>query len=343
MMKRPMNIIVPRETYPLEKRVMVIPKTAKVLTDAGHTLFVQAGAGREIGISDENYQKAGARIIDDDKTLYGKARGGMIIKLKAPSPEEFSIMKDSILFCMLHLSQNKERYYHMGKQNLVGVVMEEICDNKGKRLIDQTDITGEAGVIFSTRYFQKMPQEMNAVILGYGNVSTGAMAACSKLGIKYKIIRKSEFKNLPKWLVNTDLLINGITWPENARNAGKFLVTREDIKNSKPGMIVLDLSVDFPSPIETCRPTTYENPTIFVYDRPHISIYGYPGLFPVTSSDIYAQQVLPIALEIANNYGLRAIKKVGELGHGIFNAIANPKKIDWRAHEPQAPVGSNIE
>ena len=338
-----MNIIVPKETYPLERRVVVTPSSTKVLVDAGHNVYVQAGAGNGIEISDETYASAGAVIIADSVDLYAQVQGGMVIKMKAPSPEEFSFMQKAILFCMLHTRQNTARVYSLGLQELVGVAMEEIRDAKDRRLIDQTDITGEVGVYYALRHFQKMPQDMKAVILGYGNVATGAITACAKLGIAYKIIRRKEFKHLPLWLNDADLLINAIAWPEKQREKREYLITREDIQNSKPGMIVLDLSVDFPNPIETIRPTNYQNPFYIEEGRVHISIYGYPGLVPVTSSRIYSRQVLPIALAIANSGGLSGIHRPGDLGASIQRAIVDPSKMNWVQYRPQPPQASRIE
>ncbi|MBI4981008.1 alanine dehydrogenase, partial [Candidatus Woesearchaeota archaeon] len=94
-----MKIAIPNETYPLEKRVMLTPAAVKELAKESHKLFVQSGAARDIGISDDEYKAAGADIIAESKELYDLAE--MIIKVKAPSPLEFSLMhKDTILFCM---------------------------------------------------------------------------------------------------------------------------------------------------------------------------------------------------------------------------------------------------
>jgi len=109
-------------------------------------------------------------------------------------------------------------------------------------------------------------------------------------------------------------------------------------------MIVLDLSVDFPNPIETVRSTDYQNPFYIEEGRVHISIYGYPGLVPVSSSRIYSEQVLPIALAIANNDGLVGIGKVEELGSHIHRAIIDPAKYgDLEEFKPKPLTAPRIE
>ena len=344
LVKKSMNIVVPKETYASEKRVMVLPDSAKILVSLGHKLYVQAGAGSGIEISDKQYKDVGASIISDPPELYSYAEKGMIIKMKSPSPEEFSFMNKSILFCMLHVEQNKENLYYLGSHKLVGVAMEEIRNKKDERLVDQTSITGQMGVYYAMRHFQKIPEEMKAVILGYGSVAHGAITACSKLGISYKIMRKSELKNLNLWLEDADLLVNAISWPEKERTQKKYLVTREDIKKSKQGMIVLDLAVDFPNPIQTIHSTNYQNPFYMEEGRVHISIYGYPGLVPVTSSRIYSEQILPFAMAIANNNGLKDIAKLGDIGDSIKRAIVKPSRYgSWKKYKPEIEDASKIE
>ena len=321
---------------------MVTPQAVKRLAEEGHEVLVEAGAGAGVHISDENYTAAGAAIMANPRELYKRA--DMIIKLKAPSPEEFTLMEGAILFAMLHSEQNPEHIYYAGLQKLIVVEMESIRDKKNERLINQTDITGEAGVHYALRHSLKMPWDMKALILGYGNVSTGAITACHKLGMETKILRKSEIRYVESHLPETDLLINGIAWPDRARSKREYVVTREHIQESNEGMVILDLSVDFPNPIETIHPTSYSQPYYLEEERVHVSLYGYPGLVPITSTRIYSEQVLPMALLIANNNGLRGIGNRGDLGAAIKKAIRDPKKLEWEQHKPSdEPTGSKIE
>lgn len=348
-----MKIVIPSEVFPAEKRVMVLPQSVKTLVDAGHKVFVQTGASKDLDVSDAHYANAGAKIITESMDLYAIARSteqerGMVIKLKAPTQEEFSMMNDTILFCMLHVEQNKERIYYMGSQNITGIAMERVQDEKKSRLVDQTDITGRTGVYYALNHLLrqsgKMPEEMVAVILGYGNVSTGAISACAQLGMDVKIVRRREFEYIPIWLKEADILINGISWPEKKRQKLKYLVKREDIQNSKPSLVVLDLAVDLPSPVETIvKATDYLNPYYLEEGRVHISIYGYPGLVPVTSSKIYSAQVLPLALTIANNEGLENIQMISDFGRYICTAVVDPKAYKWESFRPLVPEVSNIE
>jgi alanine dehydrogenase len=336
------NICVPKERYPLEKRVMVTPSTAQKIIEEGHSVFVESGAGAGVHIEDKAYMASGAIVITDVQELYKKA--DLIVKLKSPSPEEYSLINECILFSMFHSQQNPENIYYAGLQDLVVVELEQVVDQKKERLINQTHVTGEVGVHYAMNHSDKMPWDMRALVLGYGNVSTGAVFACDRLGIRKKILRKSEFRYIKEHLAGIDLLINGLAWPESARKKREYVVTRTDIQNSPRGMIVLDLSVDFPNPIETVRPTTYRQPFYLEEGHVHISLYGYPGLKPVTSTRIYSQQVLPLILTVANNDGLEGIGRQGELGRAIKKAVLDPNDHNWEQYKPNEEItGSKIE
>ena len=336
-----MRIAVPKENYPLERRVSILPEEVLEIVKAKHDVFVQTNAGNDIGISDDEYVNSGAKLVSEISDLYKLSE--LIVKLKAPVNEEFSLMNDKILLSMIHSEQNPDRIYYAGLNNIVMIEMEKIKNKTGKRVIDQTQITGEVGVIYALRHSDKIPQDMKAVILGYGNVSSGAISVCSKLGINYKIIRKKEFKFLMDYLNEADLLINGISWPKEKRENAQYLLTRDEIRQLPKGKIILDLAVDFPSPIETIRPTTYSNPYYIDEGHTHISIYGYPGLVPITSSKIYSKQITPIVLAIADNNGLAGIEKSCDMGKSIKDAVLDPAKTNWENYTPEKPKGSNIE
>ena len=338
-----MRIGVPKEVYPLERRVMMLPEAVRCLTEAEHQVFVQSEAGVGVGVFDIDYTRAGAEVIADVEALYDIA--DLVVKLKAPSETEFSLMhRDRILFSMFHSAQNPVHVYHAGKQGLTVVEMESIRDTKKRRMIDQTDITGQAGVYYALRHSLKMPNEMRAVVLGYGSVSSGAIDACAKLGMKVTIIRREDFPYISEHLRDADLLVNGISWPKECRDEKRYLVTREDVRNAAHGMVVLDLSVDFPNPVETVRPTTYAQPYYLDEGHVHVSIYGYPGLVPITSSRIYSQQVTPLTLLIANNGGLEGIEERGDMGKAIQRAIIDPTKLGWERYRSESVSnGSRIE
>lgn len=335
MRKPKMRIGIARETAPQEKRVIMQPSEVKVLCDVGYQVSVEKNAGIGVYFSDADYESAGAGIIEDRLELFKGV--DMLVKLKAPTPDEFGMLGKNILFSMLHHKQNPEYIYYLGKQNVVAVEMESIKNKAGERLIDATDMTGEAGVLYSLNLLKKRPKDLQVLILGYGRVGSAAIETCNKLGMNIKILRKAEYKYISHFLKDKDLLINAITWPKHERENRNYVVTREMLKLMQPGAVILDLAVDFPNPIETCRPTTLSNPWYVEGGIIHVCIYGYPGLMPISSTRRYSKQVLPIIMEIAKNKGLKNIESRSKLGSYIHNAIIDPKKMNWEQYNPEQP------
>lgn len=300
-----------------DRRVILMPAEVHQLTDAGIGAYVESGAGSGLQISDEQYRSAGAVIVDTPAEAIGR---DMIVKLKALSAQEAALMKPGgIALAMIHAEQSPQNALAVAQAGGVAVAMEAICNEYGERLVDCTDMTGEQAMIFAFHLFEKVPWDCKVLIMGYGRVSTGAITIASKLGATVKILRKSQYPYIEHFLEGTDILVNGITWPREKRESHEYVVTRPMLRHmNRPGMIV-DLSVDYPNPVETSRPTDMREPTYEVDGIVHMGIYGYPALVPYSSSERYSRQLLPIILEIASK-GLDGVQPA------IRNAI-----VDWRS------------
>ncbi len=288
-----------------DKRAILLPPEIKQITAAGHKVFVEKLTGSGLQITDEQYADAGAVIVE---TPNGALCRDMVVKLKALTSEEAAMLKPgAIALTMIHQEQSPHNAQALDKAGAVGVAMESICNEFGERYVDCTDMTGEQAMIYAFHLFPKIPSECKVLIMGYGRVSTGAIHTSSKLGASVKILRKGQYANVTHFLKGIDILVNGITWPKEMRDNKVYVVTRDMLKlMNRPAMIV-DLSVDYPNPIETCRPTDMKNPVFEVDGVVHMDIYGYPALAPYSSSARYSQQLLPIILEI----GSKGLKNAG--------------------------------
>ncbi len=277
---------------------------------------METGAGSGLQIPDDKYRRAGAKIVQEPAEAIGR---DMIVKLKALSEEEAAMMKPGgIALAMIHQEQSPQNALAIARAGGVAVAMESICNEYGERAVDCTDMTGEQAMIFAFHLFEKVPWDCKVLIMGYGRVATGAITIASKLGARVKILRKSQYETIEHFLEGTDILVNGITWPSEKRENHEYVVTRSMLGlMNRPGMVV-DLSVDYPNPVETSRPTDMREPTYEVDGVVHMGIYGYPALVPYSSSERYSRQLLPIIMDIAAN-GL------DEVGPAIRQAI-----VDWR-------------
>ncbi len=315
-----MKIGILKEINRNEKRVVLKPLHVKKLVEKGHEVYVETKAGIGVNYSDEDYKKVGAEIkLTDD--VFDKS--DMILKLRSPTENEFKKIKNKILFSMLHTGQNSKRRKTIKENNITAIEMESVKNDFMERYVDATDITGEIGVLYATHFLQKIPEEVNVLVLGYGRVGSGAIMMCNRLGMNVKILRKVEYNNIAHFMKGKDILINAIAWPDEERKKKAYIVTRNMLKNLNRGGIILDLSVDYPNPIETCKPTTLTQPWFKLDGIVHMSIYGYPGLVPVSSVNRYSKQIFPLILAIANNNGIEGLEKKSEMGKDIVNAVVD--------------------
>jgi len=282
----------------LERRPILLPEEVSKLVHAGHQVFVESGLGEGIYIRDQEYRRAGAEIVAERKHIFNKS---IVVKLKTPLPQEFRLLKNNLLFCLLHAEQNPQYIEALKKKNVVAIAMELIRNQAGERLIQCTEITGEQGMLMAFHLAEKTPAECDVLVLGYGAIASGALKVALSLGAKVKILRKREYPHIKHFIRDKDIIVNGIAWPKEKREKKEYLITKEMLPLLQKGAIIQDLSADYPNPIETCHPTYLDNPVYTVSGVRHVSLYGYPGLVPISSARQYSKQVLPLLLEIASS------------------------------------------
>jgi len=131
------EIGIPKETGAngYENRVMLLPEEVKKLIDLGHNVFVERDAAKRIFVEDKFYSSVGAKILDEPKEIFSKR---IVVKLKAPSNEEFNMLNNNLLFSMLHAEQNPEYLQKFKENNVNAIAMEMICNKHGDRFVDCT-------------------------------------------------------------------------------------------------------------------------------------------------------------------------------------------------------------
>ena len=280
-----------------EIRPILLPREVRRLVEERHHVFAEKGLGAGIYIPDSEYESHGARLTANRKELFRK---DIVVKLKPPLPEEFRLLRNNLLFCMLHAEQNPQYVKMLTRAKSKAIAMELINNRAGERLITCCDMAGGQGMIMAFHLAKKSPGDCNVLVLGYGSIATGALKVAFNLGAKVRILRKSEYRYIRHFIRNKDIVVNGICWPKEKRDDKEYLITKDMLCLLNKGAIILDLSVDYPSPIETCHPTLIDKPTYEVCNITHIGIFGYPGLAPISSATRYSHQILPILLKIAS-------------------------------------------
>jgi alanine dehydrogenase len=351
-----MIIGVPKEIKTSENRVALTPAGAFELAKRGHSVYVQSTAGNGSGFQDEEYEAAGAKILATIEEIYGIAE--MIIKVKEPIEPEYNLIRENqLLFTYFHFASYEPLTMAMIERKAVCLAYEtvEMPDRSLPLLIPMSEVAGRMAVQQGAKYLEKPIKGRGVLlggvpgvppgkvlILGGGIVGTQAAKMAAGLGAQVTIldINLSRLRqladimpanvitlfsneyNIRRLIKDHDLIVGAVLIPgAKAPN----LITRDMLKEMRPGTVLVDVAVDQGGCIETCRPTTHDNPTYIIDDVVHYCVANMPGAVPYTSTLALTNATLPYALKLANLGWREACKSVNELKFGLN--IVNGKVV----------------
>lgn len=326
-----MIIGVPTEVKTREYRVGMIPAGARTLTARGHKVLVQQGAGLGSGISDDAYRAAGAEIVASADEVWKRAE--MIFKVKEPLPEEYPRMREGqIVYTYLHLAAAPQLAHEMIKRGVTGVAYEtiELDDGRLPLLQPMSAVAGRMSVQVAAAYLQKehggkgmllggVPgvRRGRVAIIGGGVVGQHAARMAVGLGALVNILdinpdTLSYIDDIYQGRVNT-LYSDPLSIEESVQRADVVigavlvtgaraprLVTEDLIKKMEPGSVIVDVAVDQGGCIETCRPTTHDDPTYTVHGVIHYCVANMPGAVSRTSTYALNNATLSYGVKIAD-------------------------------------------
>ncbi|MBI2712489.1 MAG: alanine dehydrogenase [Bdellovibrio sp.] len=343
-----MNIGVPKEIKNKENRVGMVIAGVRALTHAGHKVFVQNNAGQGVGITDDDYRKAGATLVGTAKEVFEKS--DMIVKVKEPLPEEYPLLRENqILYTYLHLAADERLTKALMERRIVGIAYETIQPSDGSLplLAPMSAVAGRMATQIGATYLQHDHggkgmllggvtgvERASVVILGGGVVGVNAAKMAAGLGAHVTILDVNVhrldyladiFKNevttvysnseqVEKAVLNADLVIGAVLVP--GAKAPK-LVTREMVSKMQPGGVIVDVAVDQGGSVETCRPTSHEHPTYTVDGVVHYAVPNMPGAVPRTSTYALTNVTLKYAMMIANMGWKEAVARDEALRKGV--------------------------
>lgn len=369
-----MKIAVPKEIKNNENRVGLVPSGARQLVMDGHEVFIQAGAGMGIGISDQEYIEAGAKIVPSLEAAF--EAGEMIIKVKEPQPVEIALLRPHhILYTYLHLAADKELTEGLMKSGSTCIAYETIQfpDNSLPLLVPMSEVAGRMATQVGAMCLQKdkggkgvllggVPgvHRAKVTIIGCGIAGTNAAKMAMGLGADVTCIdlntkRLAEMddlfdnrvttlfsnaQNIEQAVMESDLVIGAVLVP--GAKAPK-LVTRDMISKMQPGSVVVDIAVDQGGCIETCKPTTHESPTFIVDDVVHYCVANMPGAVPKTSTYALTNLTLKYARMIAKNGVEKSVAndpafKLGVniyKGKLVYEQVATDLELEFTPLDPE--------
>jgi len=343
-----MNIGVPKEVKTNENRVGLTPACVKDLETNGHEVFIETGAGEASGFTDAKYIDAGADILQNPKEIYGSC--DMIVKVKEPVESECDLIKkDQLVFTYFHFASNETLTHKMIESGAICLAYEtvELADRTLPLLIPMSEVAGRMAVQQGAKYLEQpmggkgillggVPgvPPAKVMILGGGVVGAQAAKMAAGLGADVSILDinlnrlryledimpdnittvYSNQYNIRKMIEYHDLIIGAVLIP--GAKAPK-LIKEDMLQYMNKGTVLVDVAVDQGGCIETCRPTTHQDPIFVIDGIVHYCVANMPGAVPYTSTTALTNATLRFSLELANKGWQKACQDNPALQKGL--------------------------
>ena len=367
-----MIIGVPKEIKISENRVGLTEAGVKQLVKEGHTVLVQKDAGLGSRVTNEDYVAAGAKLIDSAKELYAKAE--MIWKVKEPLSDEYELLREGqILYTYLHLAAEPKLTKVLCERKVKAIAYEtiQLADGSLPLLTPMSEVAGRMATQVGAFYLQKDHggkgillggvtgvDRGRVTVIGGGVVGINAAKIAIGLGADVTILdvnhRRLEYidhvfqgrittlhsnlANIEKSVTASDLVVGAVL--VTGRKA-PVLVSRATIETMQPGSVVVDVAVDQGGCIETCRPTSHQNPTFEINGVIHYCVPNMPGVVARTSTYALANATLKYGSMIAHLGVEDAVAKDPALllglnvynGYVTYEPVATDLGLEYRAYK----------
>ncbi len=368
-----MIIGVPKEIKISENRVGLTESGVKQLVKEGHTLFVENDAGVGSGITNADYERAGAKILATKKEIYAKA--DMIVKVKEPLPDEYDLLRENqILYTYLHLAAEPKLTRVLVERKVKAVAYETIqfADGSLPLLTPMSEVAGRMATQVGAYYLQKDHGGKGILLGGVTGVARGKVAVVGGgivgvnaakmavgLGAEVTILDVnrarleyldhifqgristlySNMGNIEKTVAECDLLVGAVLI---TGHKAPTLVSKAMVTSMGPGAVVVDVAVDQGGCIETCRPTSHTTPTYEVDGVIHYCVPNMPGVvartstYALTSATIrYASMLAAMGVEDAIARDPALYKGLNVYGgHVVYEPVAKDLGMEYKPYRP---------
>ncbi len=342
-----MEIGIPKETKDQEFRVGLSPSSVRVLKENGHAIFVETQAGLGAGFTDDDYKNVGAEIVSTPEAAWNRE---LVIKVKEPLEKEYRFLqKGQILFTYLHLAADRKLTEHLidcGVTAIAYETVEQSGSNKLPLLTPMSIIAGRLSVQFGARFLERASggrgvllggvpgvKPGKVVILGGGVVGTEAAKIAVGMGATVQILDLnverlsyletlfgsrvellySNSDHIETTVKEADLLIGAVLVPGRRT---PILVSRDLVKQMRPGSVIVDVAVDQGGCVETLHTTSHTNPIYIEEGVVHYGVPNMPGAVPWTATQALNNSTLPYVLQLANK-GMLAMANNPALAKGV--------------------------
>ncbi len=353
-----MLIGVPKEIKNHEYRIGLTPAAVREYVENGHDVIVENNGGAAIGFTNEQYTEAGASIVDTPEEIFERA--DMIVKVKEPQPNECKMLREGqILYTFLHLAPDPTQTGLLGKAGCTAIAYETVTDNRNglPLLAPMSEVAGRMSIQAGAHYLEKAHGGSGTLlggvpgvapgkvlIIGGGVVGTNAAKMAIGLGAEVTILDRSlprlrelddifagrvqtvysTVDAIDKYSREADLVVGAVLIPGAA---APKLLTRENIKNMKPGSVLVDVAIDQGGCFETSKATTHQDPVYVIDDVVHYCVANMPGGVARTSTIALNNATLPYGIALAN----KGVKAMLENDHLLKGLNMHKGKITYKA------------
>jgi alanine dehydrogenase len=342
-----MIIGVPREVKVQEYRVALTPEGVTECVKNGHVVLIENDAGVGSSISNEDFIRAGAQILNTAEEVWEKSN--LVLKVKEPIEIEYPRMKENqILFTYLHLAASKPCTDALVASKTTAIAYETVeVDGALPLLLPMSEVAGRMATQVGAEVLLK-PRGGRGVLLGgvpgvapgkvvvIGAGIAGLNAAVIAMGMGADVVvidrsakrlaqidqiysgriktLMSSTASIQKSICDADLVIGAVLIP--GARAPK-LISNADVATMKAGSVLVDIAIDQGGCFEDSKPTTHENPTYRVHNSIFYCVANMPGAVPVTSTYALTNVTLPFVLQIANHGWEKALQLNPDLAKGL--------------------------
>lgn len=342
-----MLVGVPKEIKNHEYRIGLTPSGVRELVLHGHEVLVQRGGGQAIGLTDAEYERAGARIAEDAASVFAQAE--MIVKVKEPQPEECAMLRPGqLLFTYLHLAPDPQQAAALQRSGCTAIAYETVTDGHGglPLLAPMSEVAGRMAIQAGAHALEKaqggsgvllggVPGVTPAQVLVIGGGVVGINAARMAMGLHARVtvldrsLERLKYLDelygqqlttlystrdaIERCLPQTDLVIGAVLIPGAA---APKLVSRAQLALLRPGSVLVDVAIDQGGCFETSHATTHQQPTYEVDGIVHYCVANMPGGVARTSTFALTNATLPFVLLLAE-HGLQALRDDQDLRNGL--------------------------
>lgn len=369
----PLTVGIPREVKHDEHRVAITPDGVRELLHAGAEVLIEAGAGADSSIPDDDFARAGAIIVVSAAEVWERAQ--LVCKVKEPLESEFAYFREGlVLFTYLHLAAYPAVGDALTKAGVIGIAYEtvQVADGSLPLLAPMSEVAGRMSVQIGAHFLERHNggrgvllggapgvRPARVAVLGAGNVGWNAAWMAAGLEAEVDLLDKnidrlrhvdqiqmgrittltSNRGVVERTVAEADLVIGAVLVPGGR---APIVVSEDMVRSMKPGAVIIDIAIDQGGCIETSHETTHSDPVFVKHGVVHYAVGNMPGAVPHTSTHALTNATLPYLTELARLGPVEAVRRDPALALGVNTAGGHIVNAAVAEALGQTPVDAHV-